>query len=501
MNQHALQSSFVQSILDNKIYQEKIINLIRYRFGIVIHSHQLRELNKIIAEALVKFSMSPEQYLQMLEEAQESTPLLDDLMTKITVGETYFFRDNNQVKLLEEMILPAIVAKKRMINDLNMRIWSAGCASGEEIYTIVMMLTELLPDIDKWQLQLLGTDINTMALRKALKGRYYEWSMRSINDYYKNKFFIKEKNEYILMEGIRDKVDFSYLNLNDDTYPSIFNGTNAQDLILCRNVLIYFDEDNIKHIMKRMCASLIEDGYLLLGASDPMIVKNLDFTFIKNSLYMHKKFNQPIIQQEKKRESKPLLAKSSPVKYKTTRTLNRSHHSNVNTTSDEVTQTMVMSFIHHGKWHDALRAIDNYKKQKTDTFILNAKATILANLGNLEDAIKLCEESIKMDPINIQTHFILAMSLVELNEMKSAEDELRKVIFLDKNYVQAHFQLGLLLLRIKKHDMGIKCLQNALMIAKSSNQTEPVSGFDELTYGKLSEILGREIELHKISKG
>jgi chemotaxis protein methyltransferase CheR len=160
-----------------------------------------------------------------------------------------------------------------------------------------------------------------------------------------------------------------------------------------------------------------------------------------------------------------------------------------------------MKLIHEGKWKDALNDIKDYKKLKSDAFILNAKATVLANLGNLSDAIKLCEESIKIDPINVQTHFILAMSLVELNEVKSAEEELRKVIFLDKTYVQAHFQLGLLLLRIKKHDMGIKSLQNALAISKSLNQAKTVTDFDVLTYGKLSEILQREIELHKISKG
>ncbi len=492
MDQYSQENS-IYAVIDNKTYQEKIIHLIQHRFGIVIHSHQLNELNKILDEAFIKYSLSPEQYVKLLAEAPESTPLLDDLMAKITVGETYFFRDKNQVKLLQEVILPAIIKKKRAANDLSIRIWSAGCASGEEIYTVVMILTELLPDIDKWKLQLLGTDVNTMALKKGLNGRYNEWSMRSINDYYKKCYFKKENNAYLLIEDIRDKVDFIYLNLNDNTYPSIFNGTNAQDLILCRNVLIYFSEDNIKHIMMKLCSSLVEDGYLLLGASDPVNVKNLDLVFVKNSLFVHKKLAQPVFRVEEKHTLKPPILKPNLSKNKIIKTSHRASH--------EITQAMVLSFIKNGQWYEALKIIDSYKQHKMDAFILNANATVLANLGNLEDAIKLCEESIKIDPINVQTHFILAMSLVELNEMKSAEDELRKVIFLDKNYVQAHFQLGLLLLRIKKHDMGIKCLKNALMIAKSSSQSNFVPGFDELTYGKLSEILGREIELHNISRG
>lgn len=501
MNHYSLQGNINHAIIDNKKYQENIIKIIRHRFGIVIHSHQLNELNKILVGAFTKFSISPEQYLQVLAESPESTPLLNDLIAKITVGETYFFRDKNQVKLLQEVILPSIIAKKRAVNDLNLRIWSAGCASGEEIFTVVIILTELLTDIDKWKLLLLGTDVNTMALKKALKGRYFEWSMRAIDDSYKKRFFTKENNEYILAEKVLNKVDFAYLNLNDNTYPSIFNGTNAQDLILCRNVLIYFDENNIKRIMKRMCASLVEDGYLLLGASDPMIVKNLDLTFIKNSLYIHKKSDQPTIQIEKKYEKEPLLVEFNSSKPKAIRTFNKSNHFSVDNSSHEITQRMILSLIDEGQWQEALKSIDKYSKYKTDTFILNAKATVLANLGNLNDAIKLCEESIVIDPINIQTHFILAMSLLELNKINSAEAELRKAIFLDKNFVQAHFQLGLLLLRMKKYDMGIKCLQNALMIAKSADQSQPVLGFNELNYAKLTNILQREIELHKISKG
>jgi len=502
MNQYSLQGNFYHTNIDNTIYQEKVIRIIRQRFGIVIHSHQIHELNKIIHDAFVKFSVSPDEYLLLLEKSAESTPVLDDLMTKITVGETYFFRDKKQVKLLEDVILPELITKKRALNDLNLRIWSAGCASGEEIYTIVMILNELLSaDIDKWKLQLLATDINTHALKKAIKGHYHEWSMRSINDYYKKKYFTKEKNIYVLTPEIMNKVEFTYLNLNDNTYPSIFNGTNAQDLILCRNVLIYFDEEITKKIMQGFCASLVDNGYLMLGASDPIVIKNMDLTFVNNSLYIHKKLEQIISRTEDTYNKKLLPIKTNPIQYKPIKVYAETHKIDSKKATHEITQSMIMSLIHEGKWKEALKAINNYKKIKSDVFILNAKATVFANLGNLNDAVKLCEEIIKIDPINIQTHFILAMSLVELNEVKSAEDELRKVIFLDKNYVQAHFQLGLLLLRIKKHDMGIKSLQNALIISKSLNQTQPVTDFDALTYGKLSEILQREIELHKISKG
>lgn len=488
-------------LIDNN-YQHQVIHLIKQRFGIIIHSHQLKELHKILENAFEKFSISPENYLRALAESPESTPLLDDLLAKITIGETYFFRDKHQMELLQESILPSIITKKQQSHDLSLRIWSAGCASGEEIYTIAMMLVDLLPDIHEWKLHLLGTDINTTVLKKALKAHYHEWSMRSISAYFKKQYFIKENNEYILSEKIHTMVDFAYLNLNDDTYPSIFNGTNAQDLILCRNVLIYFDENHIKHLMKRLSASLVEDGYLLLGASDPMITKNLDLTLLKSSLYKHKKITKKeTFKIEPKQMLKPILPSSKPLIADHKLPLSKISYPILNKIQHDTTEPIITSLVNEGRWKEALQAIDNTSHEKNNTFILNMKATVLANLGNLQEAIKLCETSIKVNPINIQTHFILAMALVELDQIESAEIELRKVIFLDKKFIEAHFQLGLLLLRIKKYDLGIKSLKNALMIAKSVDQAQLVSGFHELNYGRLTEILQREIELHTNLKG
>ncbi len=265
-------------LLDNiKTLEPAFIKLIHERFGLVTHINQARELTRIIAEACTLSNYQPEEYLDKLRHCSSSSALLADLVAAITVGESYFFRDKTQMHLLEKELLPNLIKRKKDTRTL--KIWSAGCSSGEELYTIVMLLLKLIPDIEHWDLQLLGTDINVAALEKAKTGIYRQWSMRSIPEKYLQNYFTKVKHTYVLSSEVRDRVRFKYLNLCDNSYPSIINGTYQVDLILCRNVLIYFENDLVVKIIKKLSQCLAEGAYLLLGASDPIIIADTNLVF------------------------------------------------------------------------------------------------------------------------------------------------------------------------------------------------------------------------------
>ncbi|MFJ1267205.1 protein-glutamate O-methyltransferase CheR [Legionella lytica] len=260
-----------------KILEPAFIKLIHERFGLVTHINQARDLTRIIAETCTTFNFQPNEYLDKLKHCSSSSSLLADLVAAITVGESYFFRDKSQIRLLEKELLPNLIEQKK--DSRILKIWSAGCSSGEEIYTIAMLLLKLIPNIERWDLQLLGTDINVTALEKAMKGIYGQWSMRSIPEEYLQNHFTKAKRTYVLSPKIRDMVRFKYLNLCDNSYPSIVNGTYQIDLILCRNVLIYFENDLVVKIMKKLSQCLAEHSYLLLGASDPIIIADTHLVF------------------------------------------------------------------------------------------------------------------------------------------------------------------------------------------------------------------------------
>jgi chemotaxis protein methyltransferase CheR len=463
-------TSHLDKIKHNKnvetIYYLKplFIQLIHNRFGIVIHTHQTYDLIKTIQDACEKFNCKPDEYYELLKNLPNQSECVNHLVTGITVGETYFFRDQQQMALLKNNVLPQLIKRKRDQQSLTLRIWSAGCASGEEIYTIAMLLLELIPDIDQWTIKLLATDINTKSLQKAMTGVYSEWSMRSIPEQYKKTYFQQVKKNYTISSNIRECVTFDYVNLNEECYPSLFNGTNSQDLILCRNVLIYFDNDNSIKLIKRLNASLLLGGYLMLGASDPINIHDTDFIFHHEKGIL---FSRP-------------LESTNPI-------------------STPVPPLPLISIEPQRKRIDPPKIIMPQKTKKSEVVVeqsLTEKAIDAANKGKLDEAKRLCEEGFKIDPTNKLNYFTHALTSLELNQLDDAEISFRKSIFLDNQFVVGHFQLGLLLLRKNQQVSGKKHIQNALTIAESKNPEALVEGSPQLCYQQLADILRNELHLY-----
>ena len=185
----------------------------------------------------------------------------DAVLAELTVGESYFFRDRAQLELLITDILPTRGATAGPARPL--RVWSAGCASGEEPYTIAIMLRE-----QGWLhgAHILATDIALPRLAAARRGRYTRWALRGVSEERIGQWFKRGGSFYDLVPVIRGAVEFRAFNLVVDEYP---NADERFDLILCRNVMIYFDLPTVAHIAAGLLASLAPDGWLVLGASDP----------------------------------------------------------------------------------------------------------------------------------------------------------------------------------------------------------------------------------------
>lgn len=456
----------------------EFIKLILKRLGIIVR-HNNTDLVNSIMEACHKFQCDPNEYLNMLSNCSDSSPLLEHLVAVVTVGETYFFRDKYQVKILKDTLLPRIIRAKREENSLTLRVWSAACASGEEIYTISMLLREMLTDIHRWTVHLLGTDINTVALKKAKEGLYNKWSMRSIPEYYKQQYFLNQNNQYLLNPAICDMVNFRYLNLNDNTYPSILNGTHSQDLIICRNLLIYFSSGNITRLMKKFSASLVDGGALMLGASDPVNIEGTDLV---------SQFNEGMVFL--RRNSVNNITQSSAVSQKTK--------------SPDKTPTAKSATLPYVSKHldkACLQELSITRKTDeppkiTSAMLLTLEAKTSANLGHLDEALKYCEESLLLDSTNKDTYFTYGLTLTELDRNNEAEVAFRKALFLDYQYVEVHFQLGILLLKNRLIDSGLKSLRNALAIVEASDSSRLVEGFNWLNYARFAEIIKAEIELY-----
>ncbi len=208
-----------------------------------------------------------DQYVAWLT-GPDGAPGVEKLLERLVVGETYFFRHRPYFDMLERDVLPPLIA--RLPNGRQINIWCAGSATGEEAYSLAILLRRLLPDVDHGRVRILATDLSRDFLSRATDGVYGEWSFRETDAGFKATNFTRDGDRYRVLPELRRLIRFRQLNLVEEGYPSIADGTASLDLILCRNVLIYFSPEVAERVLARLRAALIPGGYLVLGPSDPL---------------------------------------------------------------------------------------------------------------------------------------------------------------------------------------------------------------------------------------
>lgn len=207
------------------------------------------------------------EYYQLLKSPRGNGEL-KFLLDEITTNETYFFRNVPQLNALENKLLPEIVAHKAKIGFRKLRIWSAASSSGEEAYTMAMILQEKRSTLLKdWIIEIVGTDINETVIAQAKEGVYNSYSVRNIPDTYKRKYIREDGGKFILAPEVKKFVTFNKLNLYDDS-KMIF--MKSFDVIFCANVLIYFDTASKSKVVQHFYNNLQPYGYFFVGQSESL---------------------------------------------------------------------------------------------------------------------------------------------------------------------------------------------------------------------------------------
>lgn len=482
------------------------------RTGIVLQDHQLSNLRETIRSGCARFGFdSSVDYFNHIDFAQSLTPPLEYLVAGITVGESYFFRDSEQIALLRDKLLPDIIAEKRRTGDLSIRIWSAGCSNGQEIYSIAMLLFDLLPDMAAWRVHLLGTDINTQVLARALRGRYSEWSFRAMTPEQKARWFTATGHEYEISPKIRGLARFSYLNLTEDSFPSIHGETNALDLILCRNVFIYLDREVIRRTMGRFADCLVESGVLLLGASDPVDASNSTLVWHQygNTSYFNKRKPSPASTRPETSSlqvadypAMEVQARLSPKKAVSVQKVRRHiPESDQHIPEADPAREVLSAIARHlqrDEWDMAVSAVEAIERNgQASSVLLQMKAQALASLGRLEDAQQACVRSLELDPDNAHAYLIRALVLAELDRVQEAETSLNHALYLDHELVEAHYELGMLRMRTGQVAGGLKSLENALKLATEGDPDRQFHNAGGMTYGRFVQVLESEMEIYR----
>jgi chemotaxis protein methyltransferase CheR len=215
-----------------------------------------------------------------------SSPLtqhqIEVLASHLTIGETYFFREPHVFAMLEEEILPALMHARRE-RARRLRIWSAGCATGEEPYSIAISISKVILDKRDWDITLLATDINPRFQQTASEGVYREWSFRETPSWIKARYFSRQAGGRLaILSAIQKMVTFAYLNLVDDVYPSPLTNTMAMDVIFCRNVLMYLAPEQAQQVVYKLYHALADGGWLIVSPSEASHVLFASFQTVSN---------------------------------------------------------------------------------------------------------------------------------------------------------------------------------------------------------------------------
>jgi chemotaxis protein methyltransferase CheR len=232
--------------------------LLEKRLGKRLHQHNLKTYK---------------DYYYFLRYNPNKDHELAEVIDLLTTNETYFFREDFQLRTFVEDILPEIRRRKELEGKQTLRIWSAGCSSGEEPYTIAMLLLDQ-PWLKSWRVEVIGTDISQRVLHMAREGIYGNAAFRSTDPLKKSRFFTDHEGKSRIKDEVRNLVSISHLNLFDSTRIALLG---KMDVIFCRNVIIYFDPTGKKTVIENFFQRLIPEGFLLLGHSESLI--NLSTSF------------------------------------------------------------------------------------------------------------------------------------------------------------------------------------------------------------------------------
>jgi chemotaxis protein methyltransferase CheR len=236
--------------------------LVRARTGMVPTESRAADLTRTVRRAVADLGVADASALnELLSASADASDALDAVLCALNVSETNFFRHAGQIDALEQRVLPELIARRR--DERRLRLWSAGCSTGEEPYTLAMLVSRLLPDLHEWDVLILATDLNGRSLERARRGLYRAWSLRGISPATLAPYLTRQGEQFEVTPALRAMVSFAQLNLAEDVYPAPATNTEAMDLVLCRNVLMYFDDEGRRAVIARMGDALTDGGYLL----------------------------------------------------------------------------------------------------------------------------------------------------------------------------------------------------------------------------------------------
>jgi chemotaxis protein methyltransferase CheR len=437
--------------------------VIARRYGISFSQDNLHTLDKALLNTAreLGFQQDPNKLTDLVVKDELSAFQRETLIANLTIGETFFFRDVSTLAAVRAYILRPLIAD-RANQSKSLRIWSAGCCSGEEPYTIAIMLNELIPDISSWDIRILATDLNPRFLEKAAKAIYTSWSFRDTGKDMTDRYFIRRGKTFELIPAIRKLVTFKQFNLVSEPDTSMDHCIANQDIIFCRNVLMYFSAGQAARVAERFYRSLIETGWFV---TSPVEVSLPLF-----SIFVPVLFDGLTIYQKNNRPQIPPVG--PPVQL----------------------ASIAPKSLTSPKKRAARLPEQPVKKsvpaEKADTVArLSDQVKAFANAGKLIHARESSEKLLKLDSGNPGFHYFHATIVAEMNLFDEAEQALQKALYIDPSHLVSHLQMARIASKTGKISKCKKYYGNVKELLASYSDDQIVPDSDGMTAGRIKEFV------------
>jgi len=445
--------------LKNEVY--KIKEIIFDKTGIVIKNNKLKYLVEEVQKILNKYEYEDiNKYIKYLGASDVSDEKFNLLINSLKIDESYFFRSIEQINFIKNIYIPKLLEYKRKNNDNKVCFWSAGCSKGQEAYTLGMLFYDFISsinEVDKWDITIFGSDIDNKSLNIAKTGVYTKWSLRGVEDKYIEKYFIKDQKEnYKVNLKIKKNIKFEKYNLINKSAPDFLKDGKV-DLILCRNVFIYFDKSIISNVVEKFSEILSDQGCLIIGDTEKIdLNKKIKLKFAQNAKYtFYTSVNCTLFDEIKLnliKSNRKYIVNS----YKANKLLQKDNLSFSNNINEE---------IHH-----------------------------LANINKLDEALKLCNKQLVKNSLDQDLYLLQALIYFEQEKEDEFEKALRKALFLEPSNVVARYYLGIYLYQKGMKQKGISNLKIALSNAEKKDEGYKISLLKDVSYKEFISALKDEIK-------
>ena len=433
-----------------------ILAFLEERAGLVFPQTRMADVDRGIAKAAAR-SGAPDAR-RLLANLRENALLLEEFLAGLLIGETYFFREPKQFDAIREMVLPELMCDRPPQTPL--QVWSAGCSTGEEAYSLAILLEEegLSSHSD-----IIASDVCAPALKKAARGSYELWSLRGAGKEFMHTYFEERGRKFQLINKIRERVAFMLGNLASPVYPRPPRGKGF-DLILCRNVLIYFGRETASHVAKRLFDSLSEGGWLVTAPSDPPLWDFAPYeTRTTAAGVFYRKTGVLAAKRKVRSRIAPQPAPVPPAPKPKTR---------------KVPASLARK--------DAPDFCSDWKA-------CEAHAQALFQSDRPEIALAFLSLAVAWHPLSPELHYLYAVGLLNRNKLDQAAEAARRLAYLDPQSVAAQMLLGTIARQRGDRAGAMRAYRNGFSLCADAGEDEivPLTGTER--YGRVAAALAAEI--------